>query len=96
MTELSEVSRGYITRNGKDQTIGGFQSLKDTKKYNESRQLPSGGYLCKDRVELKSNAGVQSISSMSERQGSNGSKYNKGLLEEILDRKNLNLACKRI
>jgi len=65
--------------------------LKDTKKYDKSRQLPSGGYLQEDRVELKSNTGVQSISSMSEKQENDGNEYAIGLLEKILDRSNMNL-----
>jgi len=96
MTELSEVSRGYITRSGKDQTIGGFQSLKDTKKCDKSRQLPSGGYLCKDRVELESSTGVHSISSMCQNKENGGNEYASKLLEKILEPNNLNLAYKRV
>ncbi|MBE3036353.1 MAG: group II intron reverse transcriptase/maturase [Candidatus Atribacteria bacterium] len=96
MAELSEVSRGHSTRNGKDRTIGGFQSLKYTKKCDKSRQLPSGGYLCKDRVELKSSTGAHSISSMCQSKENDGDEYASKLLEKILDRNNLNLAYKRV
>jgi len=46
--------------------------LKDTKKCVESRQLHKEDYLQEDRVELESNAGVQSISSMSEKEENDG------------------------
>jgi hypothetical protein len=42
-------------------------------------------------VELKSNTGAQSISSMSEKQENDGNEYAIGLLEKILDRSNMNL-----
>ena len=100
MAELSEVSRGYstildTTQNGKDQTIGGFQSLNDTKKCIESRQLHSGGYLHKDRVELERSTGAHSVSSMSESKENNVNEYDK-VLEKILEPGNLNLAYKRV
>jgi len=38
--------------------------LKDTKKYKESRQLPKGGYLHKDRVEPQSSAGAPSTQNL--------------------------------
>ena len=56
----------------------------------------SGGYLCKDRVELKSNTGAQSISSMYQNKENNGNEYKVRLLEKILDRSNMNLAYKRV
>lgn len=46
--------------------------MKDTKKCVESRQLHKEDYLQEDRVELESNAGVQSISSMSEKEENDG------------------------
>jgi len=98
MAELPEVSKGHNTiLHGKDQTIGGFESLKHTKKYDESRQLQDmGGYLGKDRVELKSSTGAHSISSMCDSRQNNADKYKGRLLEKILDRHNLNLAYKRV
>ncbi len=50
--------------------------MKDTKKYKESRQLPKGGYLYKDRVEPESSTGAPSISSMSENKENNVNEYN--------------------
>jgi len=70
--------------------------LKDTKKYDESRQLPKGGYLHDDRVEPESNAGAPSISSMSQNKENNGNEYNGRLLEKILEPTNLNLAYKKV
>jgi len=54
------------------------------------------GYLQEIRVELGSNAGVQSVSSTSENRGNGGNEYTRGLLEKILDRNNMNLAYKRV
>jgi RNA-directed DNA polymerase len=76
--------------------MGGFLSLKHTKKYDESRQLQIGGYLCEDRVELESSAGVHSISSICGNKENDGNEYTGRLLEKILDRNNLNLAYKRV
>ncbi|MCL6088037.1 MAG: hypothetical protein M1475_06455 [Actinobacteria bacterium] len=71
--------------------------MKHTKKYDKSRQLHSNGdYLCKDRVELESSAGVPSSSSMCQNKENNVSEYPDRLLEKILDRHNLNLAYKRV
>ena len=70
--------------------------MKYTKKRDKSRQLPSGGYLCKDRVELKSSTGAHSISSMCQSKENDGDEYASKLLEKILDRNNLNLAYKRV
>lgn len=70
--------------------------MKDTKKCVESRQLQKEGYLQKKRVELEGKAGVRSISSTSEKDGNGGSEYARGMLEEILDRNNMNLAYKRV
>ena len=70
--------------------------MKDTKKYDNSRQLHKEGYLQEDRVELKDNVEVHSISSMS-KEGRNGvSKYSSDLLEQILSRDNMNNAYKRV
>ena len=70
--------------------------MKNTKKCVESRQLQKEGYLQEDRVELESRAGARSISSTSEKDENGGNEYARGLLEEILDRNNMNLAYKRV
>ena len=70
--------------------------MKDTKKCTESSQLQNGGYLCKDRVELKSSTGAHSISSISENRENDVNEYNVKLLEKILEPGNLSLACKRV
>lgn len=70
--------------------------MKDTKKCVESRQLQNEDYLQKKRVELEGNAGVRSISSMSEVEGNSDNGYASGLLEQIIDRDNLNLAYKKV
>jgi retron-type reverse transcriptase len=70
--------------------------LKDTKKCVESRQLHKEEYLQERRVELRSNAGVQNISFISEKRGNNGNEYSRGLLEKIIDRDNMNMAYKRV
>jgi len=70
--------------------------LKDTKKYKESRQLPKGGYLQKDRVEPESSVGAPSISSMSQNKENNVNEYKERLLEKILEPVNLNLAYKKV
>lgn len=63
----------------------------------ENRQLHDEGYLQEDRVELEGSAGAFSDSSMSEDEtnGRNGYAIG-GLLEEILDRDNMNRAIKRV
>ncbi len=70
--------------------------MKDTEKYDESRQLHKGGYLHKDRVEPESSAGAPSASSMSENKENNVSEYSQRLLEKILEPENLNLAYKKV
>ena len=70
--------------------------MKDTKKYDESRQLHKEGSLRENRVELKDNVEVHSISPMSE-EGRNGvNEYSNDLLEQILSRDNMNKAYKRV
>jgi len=96
MAGLSEVSRGHSTIKWEGPNNRRFLSLKDTKKYKESRQLPKGGYLHKDRVEPESSAGAPSISSMSQNKENNVNEYNGGLLERILEPANLNLAYKKV
>ena len=64
----------------------------DNFKYENSKE----GYLQETRVEPGSNAGAQSISSMSANVESDDDEYTKGLLEKILDRDNMNLAYKKV
>lgn len=70
--------------------------MKDTKKYDESRQLHKEGYLHKNRVELKDNVEVHSISSMSDKGRNNVNECGDDLLERILSRDNMNSAYKRV
>jgi RNA-directed DNA polymerase len=70
--------------------------LKDTKECVENRQPHKEGYLQEDRVELEDNAGALSIPSTSEEEANDGNGYAIGLLEEILDRDNMNKAYKRV
>ncbi len=70
--------------------------MKDTKKYDESRQLHMEDYLQENRVELKNNVEVHSISPMSKEGRNDGSEYGSDLLERILSRNNLNNAYKRV
>lgn len=70
--------------------------MKDTRKCGENRQLHKGGYQQEDRVELEDNAGVFSIFSMSEKEANNGKECTINLLEEILDRSNMNRAYMRV
>ena len=53
-------------------------------------------YLQEMRVELKGNAGVRSISSMSQNRENDGNEYAKRLLEKILDHNNMNRAYKKV
>ncbi|MCP3684974.1 MAG: group II intron reverse transcriptase/maturase [bacterium] len=55
-----------------------------------------GGYLQEDRVELKSNAGVRSVSSMSQNRENDENEYAEGLLEKILDQANMNQAYRKV
>jgi hypothetical protein len=56
--------------------------LKDTKKYDESRQLHKKGFLRENKVELKGNVEVHSISPMSEEGRNNVNEYGNDLLEQ--------------
>jgi len=80
----------------KDRTIGGFETLNNTKKCDNSRQLYNEGYLQKDRVELEEYVGAPSISLTMEKQQNAENKYTDGLFERIIDRNNLNEAFKRV
>lgn len=73
-----------------------MKNLKDTRQCVENRQLHTEGYLQEDRVELESNAGALSMASTSEEEANDGKKYAMGLLEEILDRDNMNKAYKKV
>ena len=70
--------------------------MKDTKEYDKSRQLHKEGYLQENRVELKGNVEVHSISSMSKERGDNANGYGNDLLEKIISRDNLNNAYRRV
>lgn len=70
--------------------------MKDTKKYDKSRQLHIEGYLQENRVELEGNVEVHSISSMSKEGRNGGNEYGDDLLEKVLSRENLNNAYKRV
>ena len=71
-------------------------NLKDTRECGENRQLHKEGYPQEDRVELEDNAGVFSIFSTSEKETNDGNEYTISLLEQILDRSNMNRAYKRV
>lgn len=70
--------------------------MKDTKKYDKSRQLHKEGYLQDNRVELKGIVEVQSISSISKEERNNVNEYGSVLLEQILSKDNMNNAYKRV
>jgi RNA-directed DNA polymerase len=70
--------------------------MKDTKKYDDSRQLHKEDYLYEDKEELEGSTEVRSISSMSENKENGGTEYANNLLEKILDRSNMNLAYKKV
>jgi RNA-directed DNA polymerase len=70
--------------------------LKVTKKCKESRQLIFEDYLQERRVELGSNAEVQSVSFMTTERGNGGKEYTEKLLEKILDQDNMDRAYKKV
>lgn len=71
--------------------------MKDTMECVENRQLHNEGYPQDNRVELEGNAGAFSIPSMSENETDDRNRYAiGGLLEEILNRDNMNKAFKRV
>ncbi|MBU3161846.1 group II intron reverse transcriptase/maturase [Clostridium frigoris] len=70
--------------------------MKDTKKYDESRQLHKEGSLRENKVELKGNVEVHSISPMSEEGRNDVNRYGNELLEQILSKDNMNKAYKRV
>jgi RNA-directed DNA polymerase len=81
---------------GKGRTLGGFGILKDSKEIQRKQKTQSGGWPQEARVELGDNAGVLSISTASERERNVKNECAGRLLENILDRENLNLAFKRV
>ena len=66
--------------------------MKRADNFNKSKE----GYLQETRVELGSNAGVRSISTTPQNRENNSNEYAEGLLEEILDQDNMNLAHKKV
>ncbi|SUY47039.1 Reverse transcriptase/maturase [Clostridium putrefaciens] len=70
--------------------------MKDTKKYDESRQLHKEDSLRENKVELKGNVEVHSISHMSEEGRNDVNRYGNDLLEQVLSRDNMNKAYKRV
>lgn len=70
--------------------------MKDTKKYDKSRQLHKEDYLYENRVELKTNIEVPSIPSMSKEGRNDVNEYGNDLLEQILSKDNMNNAYKRV
>lgn len=70
--------------------------MKVTGKYIESRQLHIEGYSHENKVELKGNEKVHSISLTSERTQNDVIAYDMKLLEKILSRDNMNQAFKRV
>lgn len=70
--------------------------MKDSREMQRKQKTLSKGWPQEGRVEPGDNAGVLSISSASERGRNMEGGYASGLLEEILDRNNLNLAYKRV
>ncbi|MEZ0537855.1 hypothetical protein ACAG39_11490 [Caldicellulosiruptoraceae bacterium PP1] len=61
--------------------------MKDTKKYDESRQLHKEDYLQENREELKNNVEVHSISYMFNKGRKDDNEYCRDILEKILSEK---------
>jgi group II intron reverse transcriptase/maturase len=70
--------------------------LKDTKNYDDSRQLHIEGYSQEDRVELEVNEKAPSNSLTSKKKQDDRNAYDSMLLEKILDKENMNIAFKRV
>lgn len=70
--------------------------LKDTKNYDESRQLHIEGYSQEDRVELEVNEKAPSNPLTSKKKQDDRNAYDSMLLEKILDKDNMNIAFKRV
>ncbi len=60
--------------------------MKDTKKYDKSRQLHKEDYLYENRAELKANIEVPSIPSMSKERRNDVNEYGNDLLKQILSK----------
>jgi len=70
--------------------------LKETKKYEESRQLHKEGFIRESKVELEDNGKAPSISLTSDKKQDNKDVYTSSLLEKILHRDNMNEAFKKV
>ena len=70
--------------------------MKGTEKYVESRQLHKEGYSQNGRLETERNGKVQSISPTPNMNQDGRNAYGSTILENILDRQNLNEAFKRV
>ena len=70
--------------------------MKDTKNYEESRQLHIEGYSLEARVELEDKAKVHSSSLTSKMKQDDRKACNSRILEEILEHENMNKAFKRV
>ncbi|HAG42945.1 MAG TPA: RNA-directed DNA polymerase [Clostridium sp.] len=70
--------------------------MKDMNKYDKIRQFHKEGCLYENRVEIKDNIEVHSISFISKEGRNNVNEYCNGLLEQILSKDNLNSAYKMV
>ena len=70
--------------------------LKDTKNYDDSRQLHIEDYFHENRVELEDNEKVPNNSLTSKKKQDGRKAYEGMLLEKILDKDNMNTAFKRV
>ena len=70
--------------------------MKETKKYEESRQLHKEGFIRESKVELEDNGKAPSISLTSDKKQDNKDVYTSSLLEKILHRDNMNEAFKKV
>jgi len=70
--------------------------LRYSKDTQRKQKTSNGGWPAKDRVEPEYMQGVPSVSAASKNGRNGGSEYSGNLLEEILDRNNLNQAYKRV
>ncbi len=70
--------------------------MKETKEYEESRQLHTEDYSHENKVELEYSGKVPSISLTSDKKQDDRNVYTSNLLEKILHRDNMNEAFKRV
>ena len=75
---------------------GGFEIVKVTENYKESRKLHKEDFNHKNRVELEGNGKVPSNSLTSKLGQNNRKACGSMLLEKILEKENLTLAFKRV